>query len=131
MSQLRQVQRTVSILTCAGASANATTAFENSLFSFLHFAKKKYTNHRHALKLRESDYAVITREFEDHVDEKVLEAVRNASATALSDSITNAATAANANAIDGASAAAAAADADTGVAAAAADADSAMAASGI
>lgn len=26
----------------------------------------------------ESDYAVLTREFEDHVDEKVLEAVRNA-----------------------------------------------------
>ena len=104
---------------------------EFAILIFLPFAKKKYTNHRHALKLRESDYAVITREFEDHVDEKVLEAVRNASATALNDSITNAATAANANAIDGASAAAAAADADTGVAAAAADADSAMAASGI
>jgi L-ascorbate metabolism protein UlaG (beta-lactamase superfamily) len=26
----------------------------------------------------ESDYAVITREFEDHVDDKVLEAVRSA-----------------------------------------------------
>jgi hypothetical protein len=25
----------------------------------------------------ESDYAVLTREFEDHVDEKVLEAVRS------------------------------------------------------
>ncbi|KAL7532267.1 hypothetical protein ACHAWF_004066, partial [Thalassiosira exigua] len=30
---------------------------------------------------RESDYAVITRDFEDHVDDKVLEAVKNASAT--------------------------------------------------
>ena len=31
---------------------------------------------------RESDYAALTRDFEDNVDEKVLEAVRNASATA-------------------------------------------------
>ena len=28
----------------------------------------------------ESDYAVLTRDFEDHVDDKVLEAVRNAAA---------------------------------------------------
>ena len=27
----------------------------------------------------ESDYAMLTREFEDHVDDKLLEAVRNAS----------------------------------------------------
>jgi len=31
---------------------------------------------------RESDYAVLTRDFEDHVDDKVLEAVKNAVATA-------------------------------------------------
>ena len=31
----------------------------------------------------ESDYAAITREFEDHADEKVLEAVKNATAAAL------------------------------------------------
>lgn len=30
------------------------------------------------LEYSESDYAVITREFEDHVDDKVLEAVRSA-----------------------------------------------------
>ena len=28
---------------------------------------------------RESDYAILTREFEDYVDEKILEVVRNAS----------------------------------------------------
>lgn len=27
---------------------------------------------------RESDYAILTRDFEDHVDDKVLEAVKNA-----------------------------------------------------
>ena len=32
----------------------------------------------------ESDYAVLTREFEDHVDEKVLEAVRS---SALADTV--------------------------------------------
>jgi len=32
---------------------------------------------------RESDYAVLTRDFEEHVDDKVLEAVKNATAAAV------------------------------------------------
>ena len=32
---------------------------------------------------RESDYAILTREFEDYVDEKILEVVRNASGGAV------------------------------------------------
>lgn len=46
-----------------------------------------YSNHYlyfHLSTHSESDYAVITRDFEDHVDDKVLEAVKNAAtATAM------------------------------------------------
>ena len=43
----------------------------------------------------ESDYAVLTRDFEDHVDDKVLEAVRNAAAqqTAAATAVSTVATA--------------------------------------
>ena len=39
---------------------------------FIHFHLLMFIKHS------ESDYAVITREFEDHVDDKVLEAMRSA-----------------------------------------------------
>ena len=60
---------------------------------------------------RESDYSALTRDFEDNVDEKVLEAVRNASAAAAAK--------AAATATDGAGGAAAAAPPVAGAAAAA------------
>ena len=45
-----------------------------------------YSNHYlyfHLSTHSESDYAVITRDFEDHVDDKVLEAVKNASSAVV------------------------------------------------
>ena len=54
----------------------------------------KHSNH-YELKYSESDYAVLTRDFEDHVDDKVLEAVRNAAAqqTAAATAVSTVATA--------------------------------------
>jgi hypothetical protein len=56
---------------------------------------------------RESDYANVTRDFEDNVDEKVLEAVRNATAAAAAAASTAASTAATASTAPVAAAAAA------------------------
>jgi len=44
---------------------------------------------------RESDYSALTRDFEDNVDEKVLEAVRNATSAAAAKAAAGAATASN------------------------------------
>lgn len=44
------------------------------------------------MDLSESDYAILTREFEDLVDDKILEAVRAATEAAGTPSSTNAAT---------------------------------------
>ena len=104
MSQLRQIQRTVSLFLSSPRPHYwharvlrricSDITFVNSHFSipliFLSASDIKW-DHRRTLKLSESDYAILTREFEDHVDEKVLEAVMNASATVPVDLITAAA----------------------------------------
>mmetsp|Transcript_16374 Transcript_16374/g.24764 ORF Transcript_16374/g.24764 Transcript_16374/m.24764 type:complete len:363 (-) Transcript_16374:95-1183(-) len=68
---------------------------------------------------RESDYSALTRDFEDNVDEKVLEAVRNAAAAAAAAKAAAESKAVAATATDGAAGAAAAAPPVAGAAAAA------------
>ena len=67
MSQLCQVQWTVCCI-------------NNLLFveSCLYLSYSNQYFYFHLSTHSESDYAVITRDFEDHVDDKVLEAVKNA-----------------------------------------------------